>query len=108
MVGHPFVSTFTFWLTFTKEREFGGVVIVDLAEPEIGARKWLAAATDKAVAVCHLSPGGYDVSCERLPAHLSVPSQFKNRLLNKGEVRRAQESVAASPWLDDAQGKFAF
>jgi hypothetical protein len=74
-----------FWLSFANEECFGGVVVVDLAESEIGEDIPVLAAVKKTIER-GMNPGpGYSVQCQRLPAD-EIPPRYKNRLLTTADV----------------------
>jgi hypothetical protein len=76
----------TYWLSFANEDEFGGVVIVDLSDIEIGSRSWIEAAVRKTTDL-GVNPGTkYSVRGQRLRPPDAIPDHFKNRLLSEAEV----------------------
>jgi hypothetical protein len=77
-------ATETYWLSFANEKEFGGVIIVDVDGP-FG----ILAAIRKTIEM-GINPGpGYSVKGMQVPGD-AAPANFKNRLLDAAEVRRLE------------------
>jgi len=85
----------TYWLSFAKEKEFGGAIVVDVEPEEVeleitggsDTEKMFVAAVRKTIEM-GINPGpGYSVQGKRLPPD-EIPAEFKNRLLGEAEVRR--------------------
>jgi len=78
----------TYWLSFAdEEEEFGGVIVVDVEEGNLGNEKGFIDAISLTIEM-GINPGpGYSVQVTRLPPD-EIPAAFKNRLLGEEEVRR--------------------
>jgi hypothetical protein len=75
----------TFWLSFANKNEFKGVIVIDIADDEIGDDTPFEAAITKTIRL-GINPGpGTSVQGQSLPPS-EIPDRFKNRLLDQSEV----------------------
>jgi hypothetical protein len=101
----------TYWLSFADEKEFAGVIVVDVGpgdlEEDEAARaklvakdaRWLKADAGVLAAIgktirMGINPGEeYSVLGARVPGDRDVPGEYKNRLLDESEADRAARAL---------------